>query len=215
MKKALLITAALALVLGLSQCRKPNVPAINGSGNVITQHVTVGASYNGVCNSDGSKVAGEDLGGGNFKLTWEEGDQLWVYDEVMEEYQPTNLTIVSGQGTTKATFEGTITITPGNEITFYYMSSCLVNMGAKPYQVGELLYYQNGSISTSDVDSYKFSLKDVMYLESETVTCTGEPVAEYSCDMKPYPILKLDLSALGSEGGNDVTIVWTEVLKEY
>ncbi|MDO5342907.1 MAG: hypothetical protein Q4F69_10725 [Bacteroidia bacterium] len=68
MKKLTLIVSALALVLGLSQCKKPNVPIYNGG----IKEITFNASGNGA--KGDYQQDGSDL-----KMQWEAGDQLFVY----------------------------------------------------------------------------------------------------------------------------------------
>ena len=98
MKKVSLMIAALALVLGLSQCKKQEEPAANGQ----KQHIVLTAD-NG---NDGSKVSA-DFVSANLNLTWDGDEVITVsggakgtLDKItVDESNPSN-----------ATFEGDIEI---------------------------------------------------------------------------------------------------------
>ena len=84
MKKVTILLSVFALVMGLSQCRKPSFSALNGGE---TQHVVLSAN-NG---NDGSKVSvslGETM-----DLKWEKGDVITVSGGLEG-----TLTLVSGDG---------------------------------------------------------------------------------------------------------------------
>ncbi|MCQ2309092.1 MAG: hypothetical protein MJZ78_03845 [Bacteroidales bacterium] len=66
MKKLLLLLSAFALVMGLSQCRKPNMPVLNIGE---TQHVVLNASWD----NGGAKLV-QDVA----NLKWKVGDSLMV-----------------------------------------------------------------------------------------------------------------------------------------
>ncbi|MBQ0128380.1 MAG: hypothetical protein KBT57_00940 [bacterium] len=110
MKKVSFMIAALALVLGTSQCRKEDKPMLNGE----KQHVVLNASFG----SSNSKIAQNGAG-----LKWTAGDKLTVGG------------VGSGKlsciGPENGTFEGDITASEGN-ITFTF--------GAQKFteQTGEL-----------------------------------------------------------------------------
>jgi len=102
MKKLGLIISALALVFGLSQCKKPNMPGINyGNG---TQHVVLKASFD----NGNSKI---DQNGAGLKWT-KDTDKIIV---IKDETQIGELTCKSTDGT----FEGNITPVEGNIIFKY------------------------------------------------------------------------------------------------
>ena len=103
MKKLLLLLSAFALVIGLSQCSKPNLPVINPGG---TQHVVLNASWD----NGGSKI--EQVGAG---LKWKEGDKLTVSGGATGELTCTNVA--------NGTFEGEITKGSGEKITFTFQSA--------------------------------------------------------------------------------------------
>ena len=104
MKKVTLILSALALVLGLSQCKKQETPAQSGE----KQHIVLTAN-NG---SDGSKVSGS-INGAVLDLTWEGTETITVTGGASG-----TLTFKSGEGTADATFEGDITLNRGGDIVF-------------------------------------------------------------------------------------------------
>lgn len=104
MKRFGLIISALALVLGLSQCKKPNVPVYNGNYGVITFNA-VGGGSKGDFYQDGESL----------KLKWQSGDKLYVYasesstgfDVETGTFLGT-MDIVSGIGQEGARFRGNI-----------------------------------------------------------------------------------------------------------
>ena len=104
MKKVTLILSALALVLGLSQCKKQEEPVQSGE----KQHVVLTAN-NG---NDGSKVAAS-FASAALNLTWEGNETITVSGGASG-----TLTYKSGVGTPNATFEGDITIDRGGDIVF-------------------------------------------------------------------------------------------------
>lgn len=107
MKNFSFLTAALALVLGLSQCAKPNLPTPNGIG--VTQEVTLTTSFD-----DGSKVSGDyTTVTKELKLTWDGDETIEVTAGGTGTLQCTG---VSGDGKT-ATFTGTVTHSAG-DLTF-------------------------------------------------------------------------------------------------
>ena len=95
MKKVSLMLGALALVFGLSQCKKQDEAAQGG----VKLHVVLRAS-NG---NDGSKVAAE-FASAALNLTWEGTETIEVSGGATG-----TLTCVDGQGNASATFEGYIT----------------------------------------------------------------------------------------------------------
>ena len=106
MKKLSLVIAALALVLGTSQCKKQEDPV---GGKVITQKVTFTTSF-----GDGSKLNVEE-GIGTLNLSWKEGDEITVTDGAGHS-STLNCTGVTDGGLT-GTFTGEIVYGTG-ELTF-------------------------------------------------------------------------------------------------
>ena len=106
MKKVSLILAALALVLGISQCKKQEEPAANGQ----KQHIVLNASFG----DSNAKIAEDGIGG--LKWTDEDGhkDIIKVYNS-----SETEIGTLECTDAAKGTFEGEITETTGN-ITFTF-----------------------------------------------------------------------------------------------
>ena len=104
MKKVTLILAALALVLGISQCKKQEEPAHIGE----KQHIVLTAN-NG---NDGSKVSGSFTTTA-LNLKWENDDVVIVSGAARGSLTPTN-----GVGEATATFEGDVTIVGGSTVYF-------------------------------------------------------------------------------------------------
>lgn len=207
MKKVTLIMGALALVLGLSQCRKPNAPTINGgNGETIVQHITVGAT----CNGGNSKVNGQTAGNA-LKLTWDAGDKM-IVDRMDVLSPPKFLTLSEGAGTASGKFSGTIEGVAGTtKLAFVHGGS-----GARwGMQKGVFTIYdvqfkdQNGKLEkTADSKaSNKNSILDRLILFADNIDFIASSAAEYDVDLEvPYAILKLDLSAFGTTAGTTVSI---------
>ena len=161
MKKLLLLLSAFALVAGLSQCRKPNMPVLNAGE---TQHVVLNASWD----NGGSKL--EQVGA---NLKWKVGDSL----------------MVSGGAEGKlycsfpdGTFEGNIKKISEDKITFTFKSK----------------YYSEGLKEQSG------KLNDAVMLSGESEHIAS---GKYNVSMTmPHAVLLLNLSALGTAGGDEVTI---------
>lgn len=103
MKKVSLMIVALALVLGLSQCKKDEKPAASGE----KQHIVLSASL-----GDGnSKIAEDGIGG----LKWAEGDVINVF-KGEQSLSEDGLTCTDPEN---GIFEGEIATTTGN-ITFTF-----------------------------------------------------------------------------------------------
>ena len=96
MKKVSLMIAALALVLGISQCKKQEKPAANGQ----KQHIVLTAD-NG---NDGSKVSA-DFVSADLNLTWDGNEVITVSGGATG-----TLTFQDGAGSASATFKGDIEI---------------------------------------------------------------------------------------------------------
>lgn len=109
MKKVSLIIAALALVLGISQCKKQEDPV---GGKLITQKVTFTTSF-----GDGSKLDVQEASGA-LNLSWKKNDEVIVTDNAeTPNVSILKCTSVSDNGLT-GTFEGTITCFEGAQLTF-------------------------------------------------------------------------------------------------
>ena len=109
MKKLSLVIAALAMVLGITQCKKQENPV---GGKLITQEVTFTTSF-----GDGSKLGVTETGG-TLDLSWQVGDKITVTDNAATPNVSTlECKSVSNNGLT-GTFEGTITCIEGAYLTF-------------------------------------------------------------------------------------------------
>lgn len=109
MKKLSLVIAALAMVLGITQCKKQENPV---GGKLITQEVTFTTSF-----GDGSKLDVTETGG-TLDLSWKKGDEIKVTDNAETPNVSTlTCTSVSADGLT-GTFKGTITSTEGAQLKF-------------------------------------------------------------------------------------------------
>lgn len=140
MKKISLLLAAFALVMGLSQCSKPNLPVLNNGGK---QHVVLNASWD----NGGSKI---DQNGKLFK--WTKGDKL---DVKQNETSIGTLTCINaGNGT----FEGTIEATEGNlTFTFQgenYKSDFMNQTGA----LNDAVYLTSGEVPYDADGNYNVSM---------------------------------------------------------
>ena len=104
MKKLSLVIAALALVIGISQCKKQEAPAANGQ----KQHIVLTAD-NG---NDGSKVSA-DFVSANLNLTWDGNEVITVSGGATGTLGKIT---VDQSNPSKATFEGDIEITDESEL---------------------------------------------------------------------------------------------------
>ena len=102
MKKVSLILAALALVLGISQCKKQEEPAASGE----KQHIVLNASFG----DSNAKIADP----GNGELIWSLKDNIKVYNG-----SGTEIGTLECTDAANGTFEGDITASEG-QITFTF-----------------------------------------------------------------------------------------------
>ena len=174
MRKISFIMAALALVLGVTQCKKEDKPVASGE----TQRIVLTAS-NG---NDGSKVAVNAVSG-QLNLTWEGDDEITVSGAVEG-----TLSLTGGAGEGTATFEGSVTRKEGDKVTF--------SLGANPTsfegQIGNEQWIHDHPYFKSNEVDYN---PDGVYGQNEKVPMQLQ-----------YAVLKLDLSAFGTEAGTKVTI---------
>ncbi|MCQ2309361.1 MAG: hypothetical protein MJZ78_05205 [Bacteroidales bacterium] len=193
MRKLSFLLAALAMVLGLSQCRKPAMSSYSGPvGDRVFQHVTVSTGY-GDNNSklDLSNVAGQ------LKLTWTENDVMKVY-EGGENVSGDGLKIVGpiSEDGLSATFEGDILAGDG-ELTF--------RVGKKPTVEEKSFESQDGTLDY---------IKNKLLCVENTKKICFNPEGKYdNISMGlPYALLKLDLSYFATPAKDgDVTV---EIRKE-
>lgn len=180
MKKVSLMLGALALVLGISQCKKQESPVQAGE----KQYIEVTAS-NG---NDGSKVNVDFTSVPTvMNLTWEEGDEITVSGGAVG-----TLTLDDGAGTAQGHFSGEIEKMNDNELVFSYKKAVQERGDENP-----------NLPDFSAQDGTETWIENTLYLETKAAYNDN---GKYSLLMEmPYAVLKLDLSAL-VDTENDVTI---------
>lgn len=172
--------------IGLFQCRKPEF-AYNNSGFENQKQITVNASSD---NHD-SKVDGELSGLDKIVFKWKKGDNLSVFHNNIN---IGTLNLVSGEGTNSAMFSGGIkipsSITTNDDIVFKYSKG-------SPDEPD--LLTQDGTIDGANGINSKIHLTGSAKFNKDGVYSNVKMSLTFA-------ILKLDLSALGTADGNDVTI---------
>ena len=142
MKKVSLILAALALVLGISQCKKQEDPM----GKLVTQKVTFTTSF-----GDGSKLNPGEADGFLYPK-WVVGDKIIVSDGVTTPASELECKKIENGGTA-GVFEGTITCQEGAELTFSYNPIDYLN------QDGSLQIYLEGKSWYQESGNYVVDMK--------------------------------------------------------
>ena len=137
MKKVSLILAALALVLGISQCKKQDDPM----GKLVTQKVTFTTSF-----GDGSKLNPGEADGFLYPK-WVVGDKIIVSDGVTTPASELECKKIENGGTA-GVFEGTITCQEGATLTFSYNPIDYLN------QDGSLQIYLEGTSGYQESGNY-------------------------------------------------------------
>ncbi len=137
MKKVSLILAALALVLGISQCKKQEDPM----GKLVTQKVTFTTSF-----GDGSKLNPGEAGG-SLNPKWVVGDKIIVSDGVTTPASELECKKIENGGTA-GVFEGTITCQENANLTFSYNPIDYLN------QDGSLQIYLKGTSGYQESGNY-------------------------------------------------------------
>ena len=183
MKKLSLVIAALAMVLGITQCKKQENPV---GGKLITQEVTFTTSF-----GDGSKLGVTETGG-TLDLSWQVGDEIKVTDNAATPNVSTlECTSVSEGGKT-GTFEGTITCIENAELTFTvgnepdYMDQHFTEINeSEIYLVGESDFEQSGNYEVDMTLPYailKVDLTELATAEAAIVSVkigdAVEPIAK-------------------------------------
>ena len=178
MKKLSLVIAALAMMLGITQCKKQEDPV---GGKLITQEVTFTTSF-----GDGSKfnvTEGTGPDAGTLSLSWVEGDEITVTDDAATPNVSTLECKSVSDGGKTGTFKGTITSTEGAELTF---------------TVGDEPKYKNQHFTSIT--------KKEIYLKGTSVFKKNGDYGEIPMKL-PYAILKVDLAELAPESGStDVSV---------
>ena len=204
MKKLSLIIAALAMVLGITQCKKQENPV---GGKLITQEVTFTTSF-----GDGSKLGVTETGG-TLDLSWQVGDEIKVTDNAATPNVSTlECKSVSENGLT-GTFKGTITCIEGAYLTFTvgsepdYMNQHFTAITKDQiYLVGESDFEQSGNYEVDMTLPYailKVDLTELATAEAAIVSVkigdAVEPIANVT-DVKTgacQVYLLLPLAATG------------------
>ena len=180
MRKISFIMAALALVLGVTQCKKEDKPVASGE----TQHIVLTAS-NG---NDGSKVnVALNEAATNLNLTWQKGDEITVSGAVEG-----TLKLTGGENTGTATFEGSVTRKEGETVTF--------SIGSAPES------YEGQAGDVTWIQDHLYLVGTAPYNEEGVY---GQDDKKVEMQLQ-YAVLKLNLSALGTADGNPVTITAEE-----
>lgn len=190
MKKLLLV--AFAFVMGLSQCAKqrPVMPNYNGpAGDKVIQHVAISASHG---NGDSKLNIETGIPAEVLKLTWTDDDVIKVFQVIggketeVSEDGGLKLSKIF-EGGEQAEFEGEIIATSGEDLIF--------RSGVKP--TSDKFYSQTGKLED-------FKGRGFLCVEGKH-EYVGD--GNYNVTMGlTYAVLKLDLSAIGTESGTTVTI---------
>ena len=196
MKKVSLILAALALVLGISQCKKQEDPM----GKLVTQKVTFTTSF-----GDGSKLNPGEAGG-SLNPKWVVGDKIIVSDGVTTPASELECKKIENGGT-DGVFEGTITCQEGAELTFSYNTIDWMNQDGslQIYLEGKSWYQESGNYEvnmTMPCAILKLDLAELATAEGVDVYVkigdATEPVAKISsvktADSQVYLLLLLQAS---------------------
>ncbi|MDO5341619.1 MAG: hypothetical protein Q4F69_04105 [Bacteroidia bacterium] len=195
MKKLSLIFAAMMIVLGLSQCRKPVAQTPGVPDGFMVQNVTANVS-NG--NGNSKVNINDNVASAMLDFTWnkEDNEELSVSSSTIDGVSGT-LSLV-GDGGENGTFNGSITmpeeITEEDVLTFTYWKG----------QAGETpdLTAQDGTLDGTN------GIKKMLYL---TGTAKYNKNGNYDFTMgMPYAIVKVDISDFGSTDGNAVTVTYGE-----
>lgn len=167
------------MVLGMTQCKKPNLPTSDGV--IVNQYVTITAGYSDA-NSNGStsKLSMDEPIGNTIKLRWDKGDVINVYQLVngLEKKVSDKGLHMDGEPTddgAKATFKGELKgVDTSKKLIF--------RVGDKPTK--EVFNSQDGS--------FEYIKNNMLCVEGEA---SYDENANYDVTMGlPYAILKLDLS---------------------
>lgn len=204
MNKFELIISALALVLGLSQCKKPTIPEYTGSiGEKVVQNVTLTASHGNNVNSN-SKVSynGEGLDPSGewwvLKFKWDANDKIVVYDS--EGYCGT-LDLVGPAGSDEGQFSGKLTITKDSDVKFYYFGK---NVSESEGEHTVDFNIQTGRMLSSPENQNDIIGKLVLFAESEYQTNGNYNNVIMGV---PFSVVKIKFSGFGSD---NVTVTGME-----
>ena len=164
--------AALALVLGLSQCKKQENPAASGE----KQHIVLTAGHS----DNGAKISG-DFTDKLMSLKWEVGDVITVSGALKGTLDEIT---IDPSDPSRATFTGTVEEGEGTTVTFSY--------GEQPGPDDPL--YCDGTLDGGD--GIKAKIRNSYLTYTTEVTTSGEYSAEFKL---PFAVLKVDVSAIISD----------------
>ena len=162
-----------------------------------------------------SRVAYDDT---TLKLTWQEGDQLIVC-----EYKTTtdtngaatttvtqkDFTLQTGEGTTQATFTGTLDETAAYYKVFYKTTNLTIDAQGVP-----TFSYTNQVQTSADPAAQTAHLKDNLYLSSDLTTgeqkLTKEDIKGNNFVLTAHSsIFRFNIDSYKTEVGNLHTLIWT------
>ena len=176
MKKTLSIIAALALALGMTQCKKAETPQSTIDEGI---HVTFTATY-------GGERTSFNPAGGSF--TWNTSGTEYIYvgcegiDGCIGELTAT------ATGGTSLTFEGTLTPTPASGATLHFFY-----LGNGRHQNASTLDFSSQDGSLGDLTNYHIAVGSQKYNGSNNFSATLEPLVAFAY---------FDLIGFGTEAVN-------------
>jgi len=207
MKKFSLILGALALVLGLSQCTKPNMPVMD-TLNLKPQSVTITTGNGTKGNFDPSATEANAI-----DYNWESSDVIYVYSSTAENFDPAvggyycgTLAYKSGAGTSVAVFENTALEVPETANSFRFMhygkAVDVANISTDGIVVD--LSDQYGRLKRNDTYPTETAISDL------AVAYCDRPIDEsgnYECELElQFAIIKFDLSGFNGATADKVFV---------
>ncbi|MCQ2308890.1 MAG: hypothetical protein MJZ78_02795 [Bacteroidales bacterium] len=141
--KFTMTVAASAMTMLMAQCRKPDLPMLDGSYEGTSQYITFSTG-------DDSKIAIETAWK-KLDLKWQNTDKLYVYGSQTDDFTDGKycgeLRITKGVGGTQAEFSGRLNNIPNNDgfIRFYYFAS---GFDATTHKTTVDLSSQDGTLTT-------------------------------------------------------------------
>jgi len=178
MKKISLILSVVALVLGMSQCRKPVfvepiTPVI--LGGTTTETITFGTG-------DGSKVLFPD----NATPQWEKEDKIVVYAYAGAWTRCGELALETGVGSDEATFKGSVDAPSGyTKVKFFHYGSAVV-------------FDQSDNSYTANLNDQTGGISSVVIMKTEEID--KSPDGQYNGTLAPA-MAALDINVLAWESG--------------
>jgi hypothetical protein len=179
MKRTVTLIIAMALVFGLSQCKKNDVQPVANNGMQITLNATYG----------GEKTVFND---GTF--TWNTSGTEYIYVGCSEKDFCIGELSATCNRANELVFSGTITYTPSNGATLYFF---YLGNGQHTGLYAHILDFSNQT--SGNVTDFHVAVGSAIYNGSTTFNATLQPI---------MAIAKFDLSSFGDENiyvyGNDV-----------